>query len=407
MHLHGEHVVPNHLERARDLLHYWFVQYNPLYFFSALCVLCGTFLVSRGLETMGWEQGQILLTIVIQAYEVLLLISTALLFRVAGQRRPAVILAMVEVFFLFDPTFQTMTIATLGKTGLVLSTAWVVMVLVKLEILAWIFRLRLSPTALMLPALAAVAVAGMPYALGFTGVANGTIHVIGTWYAVGLVAVFLWTPPQVTCAITLDAWGQTVFHRASTAAWMIWTGLYLYHFAAWSVQFSIPVTVSHAAPFLLLVPFLSKKEMSVWAGCLGAVVVTAVEPFTVAPTAMVVSMVFACHGWRTERHRLFVGAVLSLYVAACTMGWHSGLLPEPALWLNVTTAALLFVMAWRLQLLSAVLAAVVVMLPTWKNFVPQDTLAWGVFLLVIGFLALIAGVAMYWTQPQPNALDTS
>ena len=98
---------------------------------------------------------------------------------------------------------------------------------------------------------------------------------------------------------------------------------------------------------------------------------------------------------------------MSLYLAAWTHGWHSGPLPEPQLWLNVTTAAVLFVMAWRLQLLSAVLAAVVVMLPTWKNFVPQDTLEWGVLLLVIGFLALIVGVAIYWTEAQPRELDTS
>ncbi len=403
----GNDGATNQLERVRGLLHYWFVQYNPLYFVSALCVLCGTFLVTNGLETIGWEQGQILLTIVIQTYEILLLIGTALLFRVAGQRRPAVILGIVEVFFLFDPTFQTMTIAHLGTTGFVMSTAWVVMVLVKLEILAWIFRLKTSPTALILPALAAVGVAGMPYALGYAGATNGTIHLIATWYVVGLVAVFLWTPPKITCAITLDAWGQTVFHRASKAAWMIWTGLYLYHLAAWMVEFSIPLTLPHAAPFLLLLPFVSKKENAVWAGCLGAVVVTSVEPFTVAPTALLVSLVFACHGWRTHRHRLLVGAVMSLYLAAWTHGWHSGLLPEPELWLNVTTAAVLFVMAWRLQLLSAALAAVVVMLPTWKNFVPQDTLEWGVLLLVIGFLALIVGVAIYWTQPQPRELDTS
>jgi len=210
----GNDGATNQLERVRGLLHYWFVQYNPLYCFSALCVLCGTFLVTNGLETIGWEQGQILLTIVIQAYEILLLISTALLFRVAGQRRPAVILGIVEVFFLFDPTFQTMTIAHLGTTGLVMSTAWVVMVLVKLEILAWIFRLKTSPTALILPALAAVGVAGMPYALGYTGAANGTIHLIATWYVVGLVAVFLWTPPPRSHVPSRSTRGGRLFSTA-------------------------------------------------------------------------------------------------------------------------------------------------------------------------------------------------
>ena len=404
--MNGAHVVTHQLDQTRGLLHYWFVQYNPLYFFSALCVLSGTFLVANDFERMGWEQGQILLTTVIQAYELLLLIGAALLFRVAGQRRPAVILGILEVFFLFDPTFQTSTIATLGTTGLAMSAAWAVMVVVKLEILAWIFRLKTSPTALILPALAAVGVAGTPHVLGLAGAANGTVHLIATWYAVGLVAFFLWTPPKVECAFTLDRWGQTVFHRTSKAVWMIWTGFYLYHLAAWLVEFSITVKLSHAAPFLLLLPFLSKKEISVWAGCLGAVVVTSVTPSTVTPTAILAGIVFACHGWRTQQHRLLVGAVMSLYLAAWTIGWHSWPLPEPELSLSLTTAAVLFVMAWRLQLPSAVLTGVVLMLPIWKDIVPRDALGLGVLLIAIGFLSLIVGVAIYWTEPQPRQLDT-
>jgi len=44
-------------ERFKKKLHYWFVQYNPLYFFSAFCVLLGVFLISQGLEELGWKNG--------------------------------------------------------------------------------------------------------------------------------------------------------------------------------------------------------------------------------------------------------------------------------------------------------------------------------------------------------------
>ncbi len=54
-------------------------QHIPPYFFSALCVLFGMFLVSQGLREMEWKQGQIILTVVIQCYEILLIAGAALL----------------------------------------------------------------------------------------------------------------------------------------------------------------------------------------------------------------------------------------------------------------------------------------------------------------------------------------
>jgi hypothetical protein len=392
-------------DRLRELLHYWFVQYNPLYFFSALCVLGGTFLVTKGLEKMAWEQGQIVLYAVIQSYELLLIVGMALLFRVAGQRRPAVILAILEVFFLFDPTFRTETIATLGTVGIVLSVAWAIMVMVKLIALAWIFRLKLSPSGFGIPVLAAVGLAITPHVLGMTGVDKETVHLFATWYAAGLVAYFLWKRPRVSLNIDIDQWGRTVLHRSVKAAWMIWAGFYLYHLLAWLVPFSLTLTLPHAAPVLLLLPFVSNKEISVWAGCLGAVAVTSAEPFTVSPTCLMASIVFCWQAWRIRSYRLLVGAIVTLHLAAWTIGWEGWPLPEPQLWLSMTTAAFLLVMAWRLQLPSALLAAIAAMLPAWKNLLPRDSIGWGVLLLAIGFLSLVVGVAIYWTQPRPQKLD--
>ena len=89
-------------EKLRKKLNYWFVQYNPLYFFSALCVLFGVFLISKGLPELDWRKGQSLLTAVMQFYEILLIAGAALLVRMAGQYRPAVILALIEIFFIFS-----------------------------------------------------------------------------------------------------------------------------------------------------------------------------------------------------------------------------------------------------------------------------------------------------------------
>jgi hypothetical protein len=388
------------IDRIRSLFHYWFVQYNPLYFFSAFCVLLGTFLVSNGLEGIDWETGQVVLNTVIQSYEVMLIVGAALLFRVANKHRPAVILGIMEIVFLFDPTFRTETIATLGTAELMASALWVVLLILKLIALAWVFKLKLSLETFVIVALAAVGMAGTPLFLALTSIDKGIVHLGATWYGAGLVALFLWVDPRVESKFELDKWGQTVLQRATKAAWMIWAGFYLYHLVAWSIPSSITLTLPHFAPIILLLPFCFENEISVWASGLGAIALTSAEPLTVTPTAMIVSMVFVLHGWHGRRYRLFVGAVLAIYLAAWTVGWQDWPLPEPELWLTVATATGLLAVAWRYQLPSGLLGMVLTMLPLWKKLAPRDTLGWGILLLALGFLTLIVGVAVYWTQPR-------
>ncbi len=113
----------NHKEHISDtggwfqhVVYDWFVRYNPLYFFSALCVLLGMYFVSQGLEAMEWTAGQLLLSRVIQVYEILLIAGAALLFRGAKLSRPAVILGIMEMVFLFDCTFRAEAATTLEHT---------------------------------------------------------------------------------------------------------------------------------------------------------------------------------------------------------------------------------------------------------------------------------------------------
>jgi hypothetical protein len=61
------------------LFYKWFVKYNPLYFISALCFVFGVFLVSRGMHKIYWIDGQIILTAVIESYEILLLAGSFIL----------------------------------------------------------------------------------------------------------------------------------------------------------------------------------------------------------------------------------------------------------------------------------------------------------------------------------------
>ena len=63
-----------------ELIHYWFVQYNPLFVFSALCVLGGVYFLALELDSNAvagtnrdWSLGQVFLFAVIQLYELLLI----------------------------------------------------------------------------------------------------------------------------------------------------------------------------------------------------------------------------------------------------------------------------------------------------------------------------------------------
>lgn len=378
-------------------LHYWFVQYNPLYFFSALCVLFGMFLISRGLGEMDWHQGQLLLTAVMQLYEILLITGGALLFRAAGQYRPAVILVLIEVFFLFDCTFRTEMMTTLGSVGVIITVTWVTLVAFKLIVLAWMFRLKASAAAIIVPVLAAVGIAGVPHALELNEVDKVLLHLGAIWYGVILMASVLYVRPKVDCTISLDDWGKTVLRRAKTTALVMWAGLYLFHLIIWMELFNIPFSLAQAAPFFLLW-FLFKKEVWAWVGGLVIIALTSVVPFAVTPTALIVGIVYGLKARQTARYRFYLGTAVCFYLAFWAIGWRGGALPEPSLWLILTTTLILLVMAWCWRLPSAIPATVLVMLPGAEVLLPKGSLQWGSFTLVIGFTALIAGIAVNWTH---------
>ena len=95
-------IIHHNLNFMNYVFYEWFVRYNPLYFVSAACFVIGVFLVSQGMHNINFIDGQIILTAVIESYEILLLTGSFILFRMVSQARPAVILAIMNIFFLVD-----------------------------------------------------------------------------------------------------------------------------------------------------------------------------------------------------------------------------------------------------------------------------------------------------------------
>lgn len=394
-------------DRVRNLIHRWFVLYNPLYFFSALCVLTGVFLVGRSLHEGGGSGASPFLDAAVQSYEFLVIGAAALLFRRAGTRRAAVILGLLSLPFLFDVTLRTESFVHAEPWGRLTALVWTALVPMKLLLLGRAFHLRLDGRDLLVPLLAAAGVACGPHLIALSPM---TVHLVATWFGAVLVCVSRRTARALRSEEELDRWGRTVLRRASTAARWIGLCLFFAHVAAWSVQFHVVPTLSHATPFAVLLVAWRRQELLVWGAAAAAIGLAVFDPPTLAPTAAVTALVLAFRSREKSLRRLAVAAVLALHVAIWTFGWEGGAMPEPLLALGAGTAGVLMMFAWMLRLRTALPAAAVVLWPAARILAPSTALEWGLASLAAGFAALLLGVAVNWrlsgvrreiTEPEP------
>jgi hypothetical protein len=117
-------IVSNEAESPlRRVAYRWFVEYNPLYLVSATLVLAGCFLLSSGVAPHGDFAPSIEVALIAEAYALSLLGGAALLTRI-GQRRPAVMLALLFVVYQWDLTLHTETCAYLSSGGKWAAGGW-------------------------------------------------------------------------------------------------------------------------------------------------------------------------------------------------------------------------------------------------------------------------------------------
>lgn len=381
---------------VNELFYDWFVRYNPLYFVSAMCFILGVFLVSEGMRSIDWIDGQILLTGVIEFYQLSLLAGSFILYRILSQRRPAVILAIMNIFFLFDCTYQTENLSSAGLLGSVSTVLWVLLFALKIKILTVIFRLKIPAVAFIVPVFAAVGVAGAPYLFLYTNIDKSLIHLIMTWYGVILAALILWFRPAVVCGDTLDERKKIVLQSISNSAWLIWGGLYLFHIISWIRFHDVVISPANIAPIFIVLAFVSKKEAFTWAACIFTFMLSISNPPFFWLSALSVGMVFFIMGWKNHQSRLYIGAILCLHFSLATGNWQTGPFPDPAPWVPVLTIIALLAISWIFRMIEAFLSAVLVALVFWNPRGPRDIMDWGALFIAIGFATLVAGVIVNW-----------
>lgn len=382
--------------RLRDALSDWFVRYNPLYFFSALCVLGGVFLLSNELDAAPWRTGRLRLLGALEAYSWLLVGSAAFLDRVARQRRPAVLLGLVASVFLFDCTLQSEALGTLGGVGLRTAVAWLALRLVEVEALLALFRLRASASARarLASALALVALGPHIASAGPSGI---------SWlvWGGGLIAASLpGIVARVRSSEALDDWGQVVLARVLRTVGWGGAGLCVAHLLACVIAFRLHLGFPHVAPIVLFVALATEEELLAWGGATLAILISAGAPDTLLPAAVATGVALSSCAARRGQPRLHVAALLAFALAIIAAGAHGGDPPAPSPSLCIALAVALAVVAWRHRLrLAEIASAASLLLGVWRLGgapFPRTRAEWGAALLGTGFVSLLAGVVVSW-----------
>ncbi|MDB4945907.1 MAG: hypothetical protein JWP97_5441 [Labilithrix sp.] len=420
-------------DHVRRLLHRWLVEYNPLYLLSASLCLGGMFAMSR--ELAHEQAGVLAVAGIAELYACLLIGGAALLMRI-GQRRPAVMLAVLTAVYQCDLTLHTEACACLGTVGVVASAAWLAFFLLKLRALAWAVRLRVPALALLLLAVGATGIAALPHVIGDLS-ERGSSAVVSAWLgALCLLAQYGGERLRITSTAPLDAWGQTVLRRATAAVWGIFAVLLLLHVGFWSLHSQLTLRSLLPLATVLATRWLS-REGQVWAVTGGMVLLVAVAaPAFLSGTAMVAALTLAARAWQyreiqvlpqeracspmpyrmgeevlsgmrvtriVERScshaaqgRLHAGAIFGIYLAAWTADFTGGAWPAHVLALDLLLVAAVLALAllarMRSGLVPLVVGAIVAAVRSGVLPHPTTTLGWGALAVITGFGLLVSSL---------------
>jgi hypothetical protein len=402
-----------------ELIYYWFVQYNPLYFFSAFCVLAGVYLLALELDgnALGaadgdWSLALVLLFSVIQLYELLLIAAAGFLVHKVGLIRPAVILTLLEGVFIFDCTFRLETISHLGVVGTVLSAVWVALVPVKAWLLGKALRIDVPPTVIWLVAGGGAGLAVMLQTLGMPGFDRSMILLMATWWGAALLAIAAIAKPRISPSGAHGAAWEVVCRRIGKSLLVILAGIYFYHVLNYLIWVGVDegqVIIPMVGTAFLLVALLRAREVEIWMGTGLAIAGSFALPAAALPMCILATVVLLYRARQSGNTRFLVGAVLSGYLATWTFAWPGAQTPELPIWSSVVAGGMLAYLAWKLREPMAVLVLAVGGLGIAARYdfnpmhlLPQSRLGLGILLVAAGFIALTVGVWVNWWFRSPT-----
>lgn len=383
---------------VRALLLRWFVQYNPLFTLSALCVLGGVFALAGGLG----DQGDLALTAILEAYQWLLLGGAALLYRRLARRRSGTILGLLALAYVTDPTLQLAAMTAAGHAWG--NVAWVLLLACKLRALAWALQLRVNAGAVVMALAGGATLAVLPVLRVWATGGNA-----GTWtlWLCGLTAGLgvLWrlSTPQVHSQVPLSEFGQTVLRRMRVVLVVGLVLALLYHGGNAALGVGLSTLWAPLGVALLVTVRANTNGAQLWLRVGVALLLTVLAPRGLGTQhAQVLVMVLAAVAlWFNGGGRRWgsAAAVVLAWVALrqeWLLAWPSGVQPVGPVLL---ASALGVVALWRRRAWNTVLALGVVWAPLvsqqWAMAAPLPPWAVGLGLLCVGFGLLLAGVLLH------------
>ncbi len=389
------------------LLVRWFVHYNPLFTLSALCVLGGVLLLSRHLQRSA-DDVSAGLSVVVELYQWVLIGSAGLLYRRLNEHRPGVILGVIALVFLADPTLQLSALASSSHVGA--CVLWVVLVAAKLHALQFAFCLQLSLSARVLPVLGAAVVAVLPNARLFEDVADDVpVFLAVGIFVLGVIASL--APLRVTSSRALGEVGLEMFPRLMQAAAVIGVvgALYQGGNAVFALGGAAALPMVGAVVLVGLMQVPRSLEWLLWGalglsgiwfagahleqlGCVLAAVSLLIAARHNAPRVLTAGLVVAAMpSLLIQRHDLLQAPTLHIMVA-----------------LLLTTALIAVLIKRRAPSALVALVAVhhrTVLLVVVPSLNAQYTGTWGVVLVGAGFVMLPLGVYAHRRLSTSLALD--
>jgi hypothetical protein len=396
------------------LLRYWFVQFNPLYFVSAFCVLYGVFLVARNIDSLATvtpERAQLVLFTVIQAYEALLIAGAAFLVHRAGTVRPAVLLAMLETLFVFDCTFRLEGLALIGPLAapLVLGL-WLLLTLAKVGALAAALRVTLTRWHYASILATATGMVGVITLLSRPDTSKVAVLQAAAGFGTFVLLALEARRPALFSRLVETAAQNQLAERCFRGVFRLLAGAYFYH--VWSyillaatADIKAAAILPQAGAFFLLYAIIRRSEKETWA--FGVLAVVSVLPTAAhLPYALfVIAAVFAYRAWGGARGGLAAGAAFAVYGGVWLAGWPGGDQPVPPLpailsWQSFSLGFSLALIGWFLRdpFVWALVGAGILYgaYRTIEPMVPKSELGLGVLLVGAGFLAFLIGIAINW-----------
>ena len=285
--------------RWRSVAYRWFVEYNPLYFASALCVFAGVFLIARELPPDDFA-AKLGIAASTEAYQFLLMGGAWLLLR-AGSRRAAALLGLVALLFLLDGALngerifshaRTMSLAPgmRARQAVPATLALAFLAPVKVWMLARLYRLRQAGSILLPSALLIALMPLLPYVIEAAGPAERPgAHLAVFWLGAPL---FGWGFTKAARGWT-SRWARDVLDhvrvsRIAGAAPFIVVALFVVHGAAWSTFPGLGLSPAHVAPYVLAAACAIAGRLALagsrgaeligWAGAAAALLATAISP---------------------------------------------------------------------------------------------------------------------------------